>query len=109
VARFEEGRRSQSSAVSTFPQHVGPHRTRVVRPAGKTYKVTQPKDIPAGKFWSFTVYDNQTRSMFQTPQRFPRAGSQTYPTKAAMADSNGATTIYLAIMPDLTTLSSSPA
>ena len=61
---------------------------------GKTYKVTLPKDIPAGKFWSFTVYDNQTRSMLRTPQRYPRAGSQTYPTAAAVANPNGATTIY---------------
>src|SRR5262245_60526716 len=42
---------------------------------GKTYKVTLPKDIPARAFWSFTVYDNQTRSMLDTPQRYPRAGS----------------------------------
>jgi hypothetical protein len=35
----------------------------------KTYRVTLPKGIPAAKFWSFTVYDNQTRSMLQTPQR----------------------------------------
>jgi hypothetical protein len=61
---------------------------------GKTYKVTLPKDIPAAAFWSFTVYDNQTRSMLQTPQRFPRAGSQTYPTPAAVADPDGSTTIY---------------
>ncbi|HET9376268.1 MAG TPA: DUF1214 domain-containing protein [Chthoniobacterales bacterium] len=61
---------------------------------GKTYKVTLPANIPAGKFWSFTVYDNQTRSMLQTPQRFPRAGSQTYPTPAAVANSDGSTTIY---------------
>jgi hypothetical protein len=61
---------------------------------GKTYKVTLPKDIPAGKFWSFTVYDNQTRSMLRTPQRYPRAGSQTYPTAAAVAKPDGATTIY---------------
>jgi hypothetical protein len=61
---------------------------------GKTYKVTLPKDIPAAKFWSFTVYDNQTRSMLQTPQRFPRAGSQTYPSSAALADADGSTTIY---------------
>ena len=33
---------------------------------GKTYKVTLPPNIPAAKFWSFTVYDNQTRSMLQT-------------------------------------------
>ena len=40
-------------------------------------------DIPAARFWSFTVYDNQTRSMLQTPQRYPRAGSQSYPSPAA--------------------------
>jgi hypothetical protein len=37
------------------------------------------KDIPAEKFWSLTLYDNQTRSMLDTPQRYPRAGSQSYP------------------------------
>ena len=61
---------------------------------GKTYKVTLPANIPAGKFWSFTLYDNQTRSMLQTPQRFPRAGSQTYPTPAAVPNVDGSTTIY---------------
>jgi hypothetical protein len=50
----------------------------------KTYKVVLPKDIPAARFWSFTVYDNQTRSMLQTPQVYPRAGSQSYPTPAAV-------------------------
>ena len=61
---------------------------------GKTYKVTLPPNIPAAKFWSFTVYDNQTRSMLQTPQRFPRAGSQTYPSPAAVANADGSTTVY---------------
>ena len=61
---------------------------------GKTYKVTLPPNIPAAAFWSFTVYDNQTRSMLQTPQRYPRAGSQTYPTPAAVASPDGSTTIY---------------
>jgi hypothetical protein len=61
---------------------------------GKTYKVTLPPDIPAAKFWSFTVYDNQTRSMLQTPQRYPRAGSQTYPSPAAVANADGSTTIF---------------
>src|SRR5262245_3520026 len=28
---------------------------------GKTYKITLPAPIPVGQFWSFTVYDNQTR------------------------------------------------
>ena len=61
---------------------------------GKTYRVTLPPKIPAAKFWSFTVYDNQTRSMLQTPQRYPRAGSQTYPSPAAVANADGSTTIY---------------
>jgi hypothetical protein len=60
----------------------------------KTYKVTLPPNIPAAKFWSFTVYDNQTRSMLDTPQRYPRAGSQSYPTPAAVANPDGSTTVY---------------
>ncbi|MBB3933725.1 hypothetical protein GGR25_004803 [Kaistia hirudinis] len=60
----------------------------------KTYKVTLPKDIPAAAFWSFTLYDNQTRSMLQTPQKYPRAGSQSYPSPAAEAVADGTTTIY---------------
>ena len=34
--------------------------------------------------------------MLQTPQRFPRAGSQTYPSPAAVANTDGSTTIYFA-------------
>jgi len=60
----------------------------------KTYKVTLPKDIPARAFWSFTVYDNQSRSMLQTPQKFPRAGSQSFPSPAAEAAADGSTTVY---------------
>ena len=60
----------------------------------KTYKCTLPKGIPAGKFWSFTLYDNQTRSMLDTPQRYPRAGSQSYPTPAAEPNADGSTTVY---------------
>ena len=60
----------------------------------KTYKVVLPKDIPAARFWSFTVYDNQSRSMLQTPQVYPRAGSQSYPTPAAVPNADGTTTVY---------------
>jgi hypothetical protein len=60
----------------------------------KTYKVTLPKDIPAVNFWSFTLYDNQTRSMLDTPQRYPRAGSQSFPSPAAEANADGTTTVY---------------
>jgi hypothetical protein len=60
----------------------------------KTYKVTLPKGIPAEAFWSFTLYDNQTRSMLRTPQKYPRAGSQSYPSPAAEAAKDGSTTVY---------------
>ncbi len=60
----------------------------------KTYKVVLPKDIPAARFWSFTVYDNQSRSMLQTPQLFPRVGSQRYPSPAAIPNADGSTIIY---------------
>ncbi len=61
---------------------------------GSTYKVQLPPGIPAEKFWSLTLYDNQTRSMLQTAQRFPRAGSQNYPSPAARANVDGSTTVY---------------
>jgi len=36
-----------------------------------TYKMHLPANVPAKDFWSFTLYDNQTRGMLQTDQRFP--------------------------------------
>ncbi len=60
---------------------------------GQSYRMTLPPEIPAARFWSLTLYDNETRSMLQTPQRFPRAGSQSYPTPAATANDDGSTTI----------------
>jgi hypothetical protein len=35
---------------------------------GKTYKLTVPQPVPAGLFWSVTVYDAATRSQIQTRQ-----------------------------------------
>jgi hypothetical protein len=61
---------------------------------GKTYKVILPKGIPEANFWSFTLYDNQTRSMLDTPQRYPRAGSQSFPSPAAEAAADGSTTVW---------------
>ena len=34
----------------------------------KHYTVTLPPDVPATRFWSFMIYDNQTRSMLETDQ-----------------------------------------
>ena len=43
----------------------------------KTYKLHIPANPPAKDFWALTMYDNQTRSMLQTSQKFPTVGSQT--------------------------------
>jgi len=61
---------------------------------GKTYKCTLPPNIPENNFWSVTVYDNQTRSMLRTPQRWPKTGSQSYPGPAAVANADGSVDIY---------------
>ncbi|GAB5374464.1 MAG: DUF1254 domain-containing protein [Acuticoccus sp.] len=61
----------------------------------KTYKVILPKGVPAEAFWSLTLYDNQTRSMLKTPQRYPRAGSQSYPSPAAEAADDGSVTVFI--------------
>ena len=62
----------------------------------RTYRVRLPKDIPAARFWSFTVYDTQTRSMLQTDQGYPRAGSQSFPSPAAEPESDGSTVVWFA-------------
>jgi hypothetical protein len=60
----------------------------------KFYKVILPKGIPEKNFWSLTVYDTMTRSMLDTPQRYPRAGSQSYPSPAAAPNADGSTTVW---------------
>jgi hypothetical protein len=36
---------------------------------GRTYSVALPGPVPAKVFWSFMVYDGQTRSMLETDQK----------------------------------------
>jgi hypothetical protein len=43
--------------------------TGIYLDGSKTYKITLPAPVPVGQFWSFTVYDNQTRSMLETDQK----------------------------------------
>jgi hypothetical protein len=61
----------------------------------KTYKVTLPPNIPEKNFWSIILYDNQTRSMLQTGQPYPKVGNLNYPRPAAVANDDGSTTIYI--------------
>jgi hypothetical protein len=58
---------------------------------GKTYRLHMPPNIPAKEFWSFTVYDNQTRSMLQTDQQFPAVGSLT---KGLLVNADGSVDVY---------------
>jgi hypothetical protein len=58
---------------------------------GKNYKLRLPKDIPVRNFWSVIVYDNQTRSMMQTDQRFPSVSSQT---KGIEVNADGSVDVY---------------
>ncbi|KPK14098.1 MAG: hypothetical protein AMJ62_14050 [Myxococcales bacterium SG8_38] len=51
----------------------------------KTYRIHLPPNVPANDFWSFTLYDNQTRAMLQTDQRFPGLDSNS-PELQANAD-----------------------
>ena len=43
-------------------------RTGAYLDGGKTYKLTVPLPVPAGLFWSVTVYDAATRSEIKTQQ-----------------------------------------
>lgn len=58
---------------------------------GKADKVTLPATIPANRFWSFTVYSNQTRSMLETDQKLAGLDS-TLPNFAMNAD--GSATVW---------------
>lgn len=58
---------------------------------GKTYKITVPPKAPVNNFWSFMVYDSQTRSMLQTDSAFPGIDSK----KAGMQkNDDGSYTIF---------------
>ena len=43
---------------------------------GKRYRLHLPRNIPARRFWSLVLYDNQTRSMLQTDQPLPSISSE---------------------------------
>ena len=55
----------------------------------KTYKITLPGPIPMNNFWSFTAYDNQTRSLLETDQK--TAGIDSLSKDLKMNDDGSAT------------------
>jgi hypothetical protein len=63
---------------------------------GKTYRVTLPAPVPVNNFWSFMVYDNQTRSMLETDQRLAGLDSLNSQVKA---NDDGSYTIWFAPRP----------
>ena len=48
-------------------------------------------NIPAKDFWSFTSYENETRSMLQTDQQFPAIGSEN---KGLVKNADGSVDVY---------------
>lgn len=60
---------------------------------GKTYKITLPAPIPVGQFWSFTVYDGQTRSMLETDQKLAGIDSNQQDIKK---NADGSVTVWFA-------------
>ncbi|WP_455289376.1 DUF1214 domain-containing protein [Cupriavidus necator] len=63
---------------------------------GKTYKVTLPAPVPARNFWSFSVYDNQTRAQLATDQKLAGIDS-TLPDMKKNAD--GSVTVWFGPKP----------
>ncbi len=62
----------------------------------KTYKVHLPANVPAKDFWSFMLYDTQTRSMLQTDQYAPGVDSGK---KGLKQNSDGSYDIFFAPQP----------
>lgn len=61
-----------------------------------TYKIHLPPNVPAKDFWSFTLYDNQTRAMLQTDQRFPGLDNNK---KGLKMNADGSYDIYMSPKP----------
>jgi hypothetical protein len=58
---------------------------------GKTYSITLPAPIPMKDFWSFMVYDNQTRSMLETDQKAAGIDSNS---PGLVANADGSYTVW---------------
>jgi hypothetical protein len=61
--------------------------------AGKTYKLTVPKDVPVDKFWSLTVYDMATWAFIYTPEAKP--GLSSFDRDKMKLNADGSVDLYL--------------
>ena len=61
--------------------------------AGRTYRLTVPKDVPINKFWSLTVYDMETWAFIYTKEERPGLSSREIPKMKQNAD--GSVTLYV--------------
>ncbi|KLU05065.1 putative signal peptide protein [Rhodopirellula islandica] len=62
----------------------------------KTYKIHLPPNVPAKDFWSFTVYDCQTRSELQTDQQFAGIDNNS---EGLKANADGSYDVYFSPQP----------
>jgi hypothetical protein len=58
---------------------------------GKTYRITLPGPVPAKAFWSFVVYDNETRSLLETDQKLAGVDSTD---KELKTNADGSVTVW---------------
>jgi hypothetical protein len=58
---------------------------------GKNYRLHLPPNIPVKDFWSVILYDNQTRSMLQTGQKWPAVSSQS---TGLLVNGDGSVDVY---------------
>lgn len=58
---------------------------------GSNYRVNLPANIPAGNFWSLTLYEAENASGLANGQPFPSLGSRDKPSQ----NSDGSTDLYL--------------
>jgi hypothetical protein len=61
--------------------------------AGKTYRVTIPKEVPVRQFWSLIVYDAATFAFIYNPLN--RTGRSSFDRDTMKANADGSVTLYI--------------
>jgi hypothetical protein len=62
----------------------------------KTYRLNVPANVPAKEFWSFVVYDPQTRSELQTGQSLPSKNNKR---EKLIANADGSVDLWIGPKP----------